>query len=54
MTLSLDMLEQRVQRIKERMSAGQVSIWHLPYAMISEYLDAIGRLIGWTLVTKKY
>ena len=34
-------LDQRVQRIKDRMSAGQVSI--------SEYLDAIGHLIG-TLV----
>ena len=31
-------LDQRVQRIKDRMSAGQVSI--------SEHLDAIGHLIG--------
>ena len=31
-------VEQRVQHIKDRMSAGQVSI--------SEYLDAIGHLIG--------
>ena len=31
-------LEQRVERIKEKMSAGQMSI--------SEYLDAIGHLIG--------
>ena len=31
-------LEQRVEQIKEKMSAGQVSI--------SKYLDAIGHLIG--------
>ena len=31
-------LEQRVERIKEKMSAGQMSI--------SEYLDTIGHLIG--------
>ena len=36
-------LEQRVERIKEKMSAGQMSI--------SEYLDAIGHLIRLLLQT---